>query len=97
MLHVMRYEDAGREGAFLACSFWLADVQILLDRRDDATGLLERLRPLRNDVGLLMEEYGVRAKKFAGNFPQAFSHVALVNTVHNLTKTEKPLQQRSAR
>jgi len=91
---VMRDEEAG-EGAFLACSFWLADDLILLDRRDDAIELLERLLSLRNDVGLLAEEYDVRAGRSAGNFPQAFSHVALVNTVHNLTNADKPLEQRT--
>jgi GH15 family glucan-1,4-alpha-glucosidase len=93
---VMRYEGAGREGAFLACSFWLADVLVMLDRRDEAVELLERLLSLRNDVGLLAEEYDVRTGRFAGNFPQAFSHVALVNTIHNLTEAEKPLHQRSS-
>jgi GH15 family glucan-1,4-alpha-glucosidase len=92
---VMRCEGAGHEGAFLACSFWLADVLVLLDRRHEAIEILERVLTLRNDVGLLAEEYDVRTGRFAGNFPQAFSHVALVNTVHNLTEAETPLQQRS--
>jgi len=84
-------------GAFLACNFWLADILILLNRRYDAIELLERLLSLQNDVGLLAEEYDVRNKRFGGNFPQAISHVALVNTVHNLTTVDKPLQQRPAR
>src|SRR4051794_12375159 len=68
---------------------------VLLDRRDGAIEVLERVLSLRNDVGLPAEEYDVRTGRFAGNFPPAFSHVALVNTVHNLVKTEKPLHQRS--
>jgi GH15 family glucan-1,4-alpha-glucosidase len=58
---------------------------------------MERLLSLQNDVGLLAEEYDVRSKRFGGNFPQAISHVALVNTVHNLTRVDKPLPQRLAR
>jgi GH15 family glucan-1,4-alpha-glucosidase len=68
------------EGAFLPCSFWLADNYALLGRFDDAKRLFERLLKLRNDVGLLSEEYDVAGKRLVGNFPQAFSHVALVNT-----------------
>src|SRR4029079_3742284 len=64
------------EGAFLACSFWLADAMILLGRTDEARALFERLLGLRNDVGLLAEQYEVRAQRLVGNFPQAFSHVA---------------------
>jgi GH15 family glucan-1,4-alpha-glucosidase len=86
----------GREGAFLACSFWLADAYVLMNRLDDARQLFERLLSLRNDVGLLAEEYDTRARRLVGNFPQAFSHVALVNTAHNLTAANKPAAQRSA-
>jgi GH15 family glucan-1,4-alpha-glucosidase len=75
------------EGAFLACTFWLADCQAVLGRRDDARATFERLLALRNDVGLLSEEYDPRAGRMVGNFPQAFSHVGLVNTAHNLTRT----------
>jgi GH15 family glucan-1,4-alpha-glucosidase len=75
----------GREGAFLACSFWLADCLHLIGRREDARRLLERLLELRNDVGLLAEEYDSVARRQSGNFPQAFSHVALVNTALNLS------------
>jgi GH15 family glucan-1,4-alpha-glucosidase len=85
------------EGAFLACSFWLADAYVMIGRRDDAVRLFERLLELRNDVGLLSEEYDVKAKRQVGNFPQAFSHLALVNTAHNLTLAEKPAEQRSHR
>ena len=82
------------EGAFLACSFWLADAYVLIGRLHDAHLLFGRLLDLRNDVGLLAEQYDVRAKRQVGNFPQAFSHVALVNTAHNLTRRAKPVEQR---
>jgi GH15 family glucan-1,4-alpha-glucosidase len=85
----------GSEGAFLACSFWLADAYVLMNRLDDARQLFERLLGLCNDVGLLAEEYDTRAKRLVGNFPQAFSHVALVNTAHNLARASKPARQRS--
>ena len=85
----------GREGAFLACSFWYADNLILLGRRQEAKELFAHLLALRNDVGLLAEEYDTRAGRMVGNFPQAFSHVALVNTAHNLARLEKPAEQRS--
>ncbi|HEY4919941.1 MAG TPA: glycoside hydrolase family 15 protein [Xanthobacteraceae bacterium] len=83
------------EGAFLACSFWLADVYILQGRLADAERLFRRLVSLCNDVGLLSEEYDVRSKRLAGNFPQAFSHVGLANTAFNLTQVEKPVEQRA--
>ncbi|HEX3858195.1 MAG TPA: glycoside hydrolase family 15 protein [Pseudolabrys sp.] len=83
------------EGLFLACSFWLADAYVLLGRRADAEKLLERLLALRNDVGLLSEEYDPRTRRLVGNFPQAFSHLALINTVSNLSHSEKPAEQRS--
>jgi len=99
---VMRYDTAARrdglpgsEGAFLACSFWLADNYVLLGRLDDARRLLERLLELRNDVGLLSEEYDPRAQRLVGNFPQALSHIALINTALNLSRTNKPAAQRS--
>ncbi|HKS65230.1 MAG TPA: glycoside hydrolase family 15 protein [Xanthobacteraceae bacterium] len=82
-------------GAFLACSFWLADAYLLLGRRDDAERLFKHLVGLANDVGLLSEEYDSRAKRHLGNFPQAFSHVALINTAFNLTRARKPAEQRS--
>jgi GH15 family glucan-1,4-alpha-glucosidase len=74
-----------REGAFLACSFWLADCLHLIGRKDDALELFERLLSLRNDLGLMSEEYDTRAQRQVGNFPQAFSHVSLVNTAFNLS------------
>jgi GH15 family glucan-1,4-alpha-glucosidase len=83
------------EGAFLACSFWLADAMILLGRTDEARQLFERLLALRNDVGLLAEQYEVRARRLVGNFPQAFSHVALVTTANNLSRASKPADQRA--
>ncbi|PYR45207.1 MAG: glucoamylase [Acidobacteria bacterium] len=85
------------EGAFLACTFWMADAYVLVNRVDDARTLFQRLLTLRNDVGLLSEEYDTRTGRLAGNFPQAFSHVALINTAHNLAKAAKPVEQRSGR
>ncbi len=84
------------EGAFLACSFWLADNWILQGRIDEARSLFERLAGLANDVGLLAEEYDPRQKRQMGNFPQAFSHVALINTAFNLTRVQGPAEQRAA-
>jgi GH15 family glucan-1,4-alpha-glucosidase len=99
---VLRYDTSRTEdglppgeGVFIACSFWLADAYVLLGRIDDARALFERLLSLRNDVGLLAEEYDTRLRRQVGNFPQAFSHVALVNTAHNLSRVTKPVQQRS--
>ncbi|MFL5267747.1 MAG: glycoside hydrolase family 15 protein [Stellaceae bacterium] len=100
---VMRY-DTGEvvdglppgEGAFLACSFWLADNYILQGRIAEARELFERLLSLRNDVGLLAEEFDPQLGRHAGNFPQAFSHVALVNTAFNLTRAQGPAEQRAA-
>jgi GH15 family glucan-1,4-alpha-glucosidase len=83
------------EGAFLACSFWLADNYVLLGRRDDARALFERLLDLRNDVGLLAEEYDVGQRRQLGNFPQAFSHVGLVDTALNLAVEHGPAEQRA--
>ncbi|MFN2566001.1 MAG: glycoside hydrolase family 15 protein [Gemmatimonadaceae bacterium] len=89
------------EGAFLACSFWFADNLALLGRVDDARRLFERLLALRNDVGLLAEEYDPRTRRQLGNFPQAFSHVALIDTALNLSRTpaphgKRPAEQRAA-
>lgn len=85
------------EGMFLACSFWLADAYHLTGRDADAKALFERLLALRNDVGLLSEEYDTAHRRLVGNFPQAFSHIALVNTAHNLTHTEKPSEHRGSK
>ncbi|MGH9543786.1 MAG: glycoside hydrolase family 15 protein, partial [Terriglobales bacterium] len=73
------------EGQFLACSFWLADNYGLQGRQQEAEKLFERLLEIRNDVGLLSEEYDPVAKRLLGNFPQAFSHIGLVNTAFNLS------------
>jgi GH15 family glucan-1,4-alpha-glucosidase len=74
----------GNEGAFLACSFWMVDTYILQGRIDEARSLFEHLLSLRNDVGLLAEEYDAKEQRQLGNFPQAFSHLALVISAHNL-------------
>lgn len=100
--YVMRYNTHATndglppgEGAFLACSFWLADAYISIGRRDDAIALFDRLLAIRNDLGLLAEEYDPRQRRQQGNFPQAFSHVALINTAFNLTRIDKPQEQRA--
>ncbi len=89
---VMRYDShAGLdglppgEGAFLPCGFWLADNLVMLGRRDEARALFERLLSLRSDLGLLSEEYDTGAKRLIGNFPQALTHIALINTAYMLT------------
>ncbi len=99
---VMRYsthdvEDAlpPGEGAFLACSFWLVDAYLLQHRYGEAETLFRRLVGLCNEVGLLSEEYDPQGKRLIGNFPQAFSHLALINSAYNLTRTTKPLHQRA--
>lgn len=84
------------EGAFLACSFWLADNLILLGRHEEAGRLFERLLALRNDVGLLAEQYDPVARRQLGNFPQAFSHIALATTARNLGQVPKPAEARAA-
>lgn len=100
---IRRYESEtgvdgleGREGAFLACTFWFADALHLMGRRDEAEELFEKLLSLRNDVGLLAEEYDPREKRQLGNFPQAFSHVALINTANNILNEHGPARRRSA-
>jgi GH15 family glucan-1,4-alpha-glucosidase len=99
---VLRYDTGAAddglppgEGAFIPCSFWLADAYVLTGRLGDAQGLFERLVGLCNDVGLLAEEYDYGARRAVGNFPQAFSHIALVNTAYNIAATKKPCEQRS--
>ena len=99
---VHRYTQLGRdvdglppgEGAFLACTFWLADNYALAGRHDEARETFERLLDVRNDVGLLSEQYDVGARRMVGNFPQAFSHVPLVNTARNLSLGGGPGQRR---
>jgi GH15 family glucan-1,4-alpha-glucosidase len=82
------------EGCFLACTFWLADCLSMLGKVDEATAIFERLLDLRNDVGLLAEQYDPDARRMLGNFPQAFSHVGLVNTAHNLATKRGPAEER---
>jgi GH15 family glucan-1,4-alpha-glucosidase len=83
------------EGVFLPCSLWLADNYLLQGRDAEARTLFERLLSLQNDVGLLAEEYDPMDKRQLGNFPQAFSHVSLVNTARNLTRSGGPARQRA--
>jgi len=81
------------EGAFLACSFWLVDAYLMQSRFDDAHRLFDRLLARCNDVGLFAEEYDPVRERLVGNFPQAFSHVALINTAHNLARVTRPDQR----
>jgi GH15 family glucan-1,4-alpha-glucosidase len=82
------------EGAFLACTFWLADNYELQGRHEDAQGLFERLLGLCNDLGLLAEEYDPHDRRQLGNFPQAFTHVMLINTARNLSRPHGPAEER---
>ena len=99
---VMRYRTDANvdglppgEGVFLPCSFWLVDNLVVAGRREEAQQLFERLASLCNDVGLLSEEYDPVSRRFLGNFPQAFSHVSLVNSVNGLALAEDPARDRS--
>jgi GH15 family glucan-1,4-alpha-glucosidase len=98
--HTRQTEDglSAGEGAFLACSFWYADNLAMVGRQPEARELFEHLLGLRNDVGLLAEEYDPRAGRQLGNFPQAFSHVALIDSAYNLSATarDKPARQRGS-
>jgi GH15 family glucan-1,4-alpha-glucosidase len=87
----------GEEGAFLACSFWLVDGYVMMGRIDEAKQLFERLLELRNDLGLLAEQYDASRRHLIGNYPQAFSHVALINAAYNLIDAHGPARQRSER
>ncbi len=100
---VRRYIPAGHvdglpggEGVFLPCTFWLVDALLMLGRRDEARALFERLLAVCNDVGLLCEEYEPGTKRQLGNFPQAFSHVSLVNTARNFSDHAGPAEQRKS-
>ena len=84
------------EGAFLACSFWLADAYVLAGEIDKAQALFDRVVGVANDLGLLAEEFDTSAGRQVGNFPQALTHIALINTAHNLSDAKKPAMQRSA-
>lgn len=92
-------EEQPIEGAFLACTLWLADAHVLAGNLDRAQELFDRIAGLANDVGLLAEEYDSIARRQTGNFPQALTHIALVNTAHNLSAarhaSDKPAMQRS--
>jgi GH15 family glucan-1,4-alpha-glucosidase len=99
---VLRYrveetEDGltGQEGTFLVCTFWLADAYTMIGRHDEAEALFERLLSLRNDLGLLAEQYHPRLQRQLGNFPQAFSHIGLINTAYNLRRATGPAHQRA--
>ncbi|MEP7027078.1 MAG: glycoside hydrolase family 15 protein [Candidatus Eisenbacteria bacterium] len=85
----------GGEGAFLACTLWLADNLALMGDRDEAQVLFERVLEVRNDVGLLAEEYDPVGRRQLGNFPQAFSHVSLINTANNLSSAVGPAKHRA--
>jgi GH15 family glucan-1,4-alpha-glucosidase len=99
---VLRYETehaadglpAG-EGAFLACSFWLVDNYILQGRHREARNLFTRLLSRCNDVGLLAEEFDPLTGRMLGNFPQAYSHVGLINCVLNLSRQKGPTEERA--
>jgi GH15 family glucan-1,4-alpha-glucosidase len=87
------------EGAFLACSLWLADAHVLAGEIEKAQALFDRVVKVANDLGLLAEEFDTAARRQTGNFPQALTHIALINTAHNLSDamktSEKPAMQRS--
>ena len=100
---VLRYDTTATddglppgEGAFLACSFWMVDNLVLLGRTEDAYNRFVQLLALRNDVGLLAEEYDPRARRMLGNFPQAFSHIGLIDSALNLSRIAAPEQQAPA-
>ena len=99
---VQRYDTAelddgvkGHEGSFIACSFWLVSAWNLCGRREEARDLFQRLLSLRNDVGLLSEEYDTDSKRQVGNFPQALSHIALVNSAFDFSRAVSPGTQRA--
>ena len=83
------------EGVFLACSFWMVSALKMLGRNDDAKRLYDRLLGLRNDVGLLAEEYDPKAKRLLGNFPQALSHISLINAGFEFNRASSPGTQRA--
>ena len=100
---VARYQTAPEidglppgEGAFLPCTFWLADNLALQGRHTEARAIFERLLAIRNDVGLLSEQYDPGERRLLGNFPQAFSHVGLINTARNLSRRGGPAEHRKA-
>jgi GH15 family glucan-1,4-alpha-glucosidase len=97
---VMRHDPAEVEtglAPFLACSLWSADAMVLMGREEEGRRLFDRLLSIRDDIGLLSEEYDVPTKRLVGNFPQPFSHIALINTAHNLARWSKPAEQRAGK
>jgi GH15 family glucan-1,4-alpha-glucosidase len=86
----------GGEGVFLPCSFWLVDALLMQNRREEAQELFEKLLSIRNDLGLLSEEYDPASKRLLGNFPQAFTHVGLVGSAYNLSHHDGPMVQRTS-
>jgi GH15 family glucan-1,4-alpha-glucosidase len=84
------------EGVFLACSFWYADNLILQGKTDEGRCVFERLLDIRNETGLLPEQFDPHARRFLGNFPQALTHLSLVNTAYNLHKDDGPARQRAS-
>ncbi|WP_283206149.1 glycoside hydrolase family 15 protein [Methylobacterium persicinum] len=102
---ILRYETegqttdglSGNEGAFLPCTYWYADNLIGLGRRDEARALIERLIGICNDLGLVSEEYDVQAERLVGNYPQAFTHVALVNTLFSYARDEGPAEKQGGK
>ena len=95
---VLRYETQSGvdglppgEGAFLACSFWLVENYIQQGRMGEADALFKNLLAIRNDLGLLAEEYDPRARRQLGNFPQAFSHIGLINTAVRFARAKQQL------
>jgi GH15 family glucan-1,4-alpha-glucosidase len=84
------------EGAFLPCTFWLVDCLELMGRHEQAHEIFSRLLELRNDVGLLSEEYDPKLKRQLGNFPQAFSHISLINSAYNLSMPHGPAKDRAS-
>ena len=89
----LSHEQRPAEGAFLACSLWLADAYVLTGEIDKAQALFDRVVGVANDVGLLAEEYDSMARRQTGNFPQALTHIALINTAHNLSDAKKPVDK----
>jgi len=90
-----RDEKLPYEGAFLACTLWLADSFVITGEIDKAQVLFDRVAAIANDLGLLAEEFDTAAGRQTGNFPQALTHIALINTAHNLSDARKPAKQRS--
>jgi GH15 family glucan-1,4-alpha-glucosidase len=101
-IFVRRYDTAsnvdglaGDEGAFLACSFWLVDAYVMCGRRAEAEALFGKLLAIGNDVGLFAEQYDAAQRHMLGNFPQAFTHLALIGSAFNLSHVQRPAQQRA--